>query len=138
MTGAIAPDLDMLYFHLVDRRQHHHHSDATHFPIVWLMLLLASFAWARVAARKDAGYFAGNVSLNGFVHMLLDTTVGDICWFAPFLDRPFALFSVPAVHATWWLNFVGHWSFGLELAVILWAIYLWRADESIAETRTAR
>lgn len=35
IVGAIAPDFDMLYFYLVDNRQHHHHSYWSHFPIVW-------------------------------------------------------------------------------------------------------
>jgi hypothetical protein len=33
ILGALMPDIDMLYFHLVDHRQHHHHSYFTHFPI---------------------------------------------------------------------------------------------------------
>ncbi|HEV7822952.1 MAG TPA: metal-dependent hydrolase, partial [Burkholderiales bacterium] len=36
MAGAIAPDADLLYFYLIDQRQHHHHTYFTHFPVVWL------------------------------------------------------------------------------------------------------
>ena len=65
-------------------------------------------------------------SLNGFVHMLLDTVVGDIWWFAPFVDKPFALFSVASVYKPWWLNFILHWTILLEIAICLWAFLLWR------------
>jgi len=59
-------------------------------------------------------------------HLLLDTIVGDIWWFAPFIDKPFAFFTVPALYKPWWLNFLLHWSFALELAVFALAFYLLR------------
>ncbi len=35
LSGSIAPDLDMIYFYLVDNRQHHHHTYWTHIPFYW-------------------------------------------------------------------------------------------------------
>jgi len=58
--------------------------------------------------------------------MVLDSIVGDIWWFAPFVDQRFSLFTVPALYKPWWLNFILHWSFALELAVVGSAVYLWR------------
>jgi len=124
--GAIAPDLDMVYFHLVDHRQHHHHTYFTHFPIVWASLLLLSVIWFSAARIKMRAALATIFSINGFIHMLLDSIVGDIWWFAPFVDKPFAFFTVPALYKPWWLNFVLHWSFAVELAIVLWAFYLLR------------
>ena len=49
-----------------------------------------------------------------------------VWWFAPFIDKPFALASVPAVYHPWWLNFILHWSFMLEVAILIWAGWLWR------------
>lgn len=60
------------------------------------------------------------------LHLLLDTFVGDIWWGAPFYDQPLALFSVPARFSPWWLNFVLHWSFAVELAICGWAGWLYR------------
>ena len=128
VLGAIAPDVDMIYFHLVDHRQHHHHTYITHFPIVWAGLLIASLAWLYAAEVKSHAGLATIFSLNGFIHMVLDSIVGDIWWFAPFVDKPFAFFSVPALYTPWWWNFILHWSFGLELIVLVWAVYLWRHD----------
>ena len=126
MFGAIAPDLDMLYFHLVDQRQHHHHTYWTHYPVVWGAALIASMAWLGWAKRSHPAAIAVMFSLNGFIHLLLDTIVGDIWWLAPFVDQRFSLFTVPALYQPWWLNFVLHWSFALELGLLAWAIYLRR------------
>jgi inner membrane protein len=76
-------------------------------------------------------------SLNGLLHMVLDTVVGDIWWFAPFVDKPYAFFTVPAVYKPWWLNFILHWSFALELAFVLVAIYVWRRSSNTKVKRDA-
>ncbi|GHT96641.1 hypothetical protein AGMMS49545_22150 [Betaproteobacteria bacterium] len=60
------------------------------------------------------------------VHIILDTLVGDIWWLAPFYDKPYALFTVPARFFPWWLNFFLHWSFVAELLIWMWAIRLYR------------
>jgi inner membrane protein len=126
VIGALAPDLDMFYFHIIDHRQHHHHTYFTHYPIVWLALLAASLVWFFTSSKKNSAACAAIFSLNGFVHMILDSIVGDIWWFAPWGSAPFAFFSVPALYKPWWLNFLLHWSFAIEIAVTVWAIYLWR------------
>ena len=38
LLGSIFPDLDMLYFYLIDNRQHGHHSYLTHIPFYWISL----------------------------------------------------------------------------------------------------
>lgn len=65
-------------------------------------------------------------SAGWLLHMVQDSVVGDIWWFAPFIDRPFALFTVPALHTPWWLNFLLHWSFALELAICVGAVITFR------------
>jgi len=127
LLGAVAPDIDMLYFHWVDHRQHHHHTYATHFPIVWAALCAISIAWWLASKRTGRATLAVVFSLNGFIHILLDSVVGDVWWGAPFFDTgPFALASVPARFSPWWLNFMLHWSFGLELALVAGAVVAWR------------
>ena len=125
--GSIAPDLDMFYFYLVDQGRTHHHKYFTHYPIVWITLLVLSFCiFMSVSSRRRVGAYALAFSCAGFVHLLLDSIVGDIWWLAPFVDKPFALATVPALYKPWWLSFILHWSFALELLVILWAGILWR------------
>lgn len=126
IIGALAPDLDMLYFHFADHRQHHHHTYWPHFPSVWLALLALTAAWSAISTTSRHAALAFVFCLGGFTHLLLDSIVGDIWWFAPLIDRPFSLFSVPARYHPWWLNFIFHWSFALELALWLWALLLYR------------
>lgn len=127
----MAPDIDMLYFYLVDLRQHHHHTYFTHYPVVWLVLLAASVIWLRNAKTKKHPAYTAAFSLNGFAHMFLDTIVGDIWWLAPWGAEPFAFFTVPALYKPWWLNFLLHWSFAAEIAIVILAIYLWRRPQEL-------
>ena len=39
VIGAVAPDLDMLWFLFVDRGAVHHHTYLTHDPTVWAVVL---------------------------------------------------------------------------------------------------
>jgi hypothetical protein len=137
ICGAIVPDLDMLYFYLVDDRQHHHHTYVTHFPILWVCLVFISSTWLAWGRSKAMAALAVIFSLNGLLHMVLDTVVGDIWWIAPFVDKPYAFFTVPAVYKPWWLNFILHWSFALELAFVLVAIYVWRQSSNTKVKRDA-
>ncbi len=121
--GALVPDLDMLYFHFVDGRQHHHHSYFTHFPIVWAALLLLSACWFFPAQRKAGPIVVmifsiwcstASLEIYGGLHQLI------MCFFS--------LVTVPALYKPWWLNFMLHWSFLLELGVVIWALALWRRN----------
>lgn len=127
VVGGIAPDFDMFYFYFVDNRQSHHHTYWPHYPVLWLAILAVSCVWFKLAANKSSAALMLVFSISGFIHMLLDSIVGDIWWFAPFIDKPYAMFTVEAVYKPWWLNFVLHWSFLLEILVVVWACYLWRS-----------
>lgn len=124
--GAIAPDIDMLWFYLVDERQTHHHKYFTHWPLVWLSLMLASAFWHRAVRTSKAGFLTLVFSAGTLLHLILDSFVGDVWWFAPFVDRPFAVFTVPAAFKPWWLSFILHWSFAVELSICLWALLIYR------------
>tara|TARA_Y100000588_G_scaffold244425_1_gene258564 strand:- start:1669 stop:2205 length:537 start_codon:yes stop_codon:yes gene_type:complete len=121
MAGAIAPDLDMLYFYFIDNGQTHHHKYLSHWPILWIGLLCVSVLAVALGKRKGLPFLALIFSVGGLLHMLLDSVVGDIWWLAPMVDQPYALFTVPARFQPWWLNFVLHWSFVIELLIIVWA-----------------
>ena len=125
LAGAITPDLDLLYFYLLDQRQHHHHTYITHWPILWLTLILSSLLAIRLCERKTVPTLVLLFSLSGLLHLLLDSVVGDIWWLAPWIDHPFALFQVSPDFKPWWLNFLLHWSFMIELAITFRALTLW-------------
>ncbi len=132
LVGSVFPDIDMLYFLLVDERQHHHHTYWTHYPIVWLAFLFAAFIVFRLCSRRRREAVLAMIFTSAAIlHLVLDSIVGDVRWFAPFVDRTYAMFSVPALHQPWWFNFVLHWSFGLEILLSAWALWCWRRQRAI-------
>ncbi|MDD2800242.1 MAG: metal-dependent hydrolase [Methylobacter sp.] len=128
LFGAVAPDLDMIYFYCFDERAHPHHSYYSHFPMVWLLLLILSAFWLHTAKRKELPVLTMIFAANGLLHMFLDFIASNIYWLAPFVNKPFSLITVPRVYEPWWLNFILHRAFGVEIAIVVAAIYLWRRD----------
>ena len=125
MLGAVAPDVDLLQFYLIDNRQYHHHLYYPHLPVVWTVLLGLSVGWLLFSRRKALAVLALAFSLNGMIHMVLDTVAGEIWWLGPWVDLPFVLVTVPARFQPWWLNFLLHWTFLFELVVLLFAGFVW-------------
>ncbi|SDS57758.1 inner membrane protein [Halopseudomonas sabulinigri] len=126
MLGAVAPDFDMLYFLFVDHGQTHHHRYMTHWPSLWLGLIALSLGWRWLARRSAVAWLLLVFSLGGMLHVLLDTLAGDIWWFAPLVDQRYALVKVTARYQPWWLNFIMHWVFLVELAICAWAFWRFR------------
>ncbi|MEQ1507367.1 MAG: metal-dependent hydrolase, partial [Myxococcota bacterium] len=96
-----------------------------HLPVVWLGAVGASAVGFAVTRSRPAA-LALAFTANGLVHLVLDSLVGDIWWLAPWVDRPFALFVVQRTVEPWWLNFVLHWTFAVELGLWVAAIAVWR------------
>jgi inner membrane protein len=122
MAGGIFPDIDLLYAILIDHWSVHHHRYWTHLPLVWLAISAAAVLLFRTsdAARQPLTVFL----LAVWGHLLLDSIAGDIWWLWPWLDSPFSLVVIPAIHSPWWLNFLLHWTFALELGFALVAVWL--------------
>jgi len=124
LIGSVLPDFDILYFYLIDNRQHLHHGYWTHIPLFWCaifsLIFLFSFAFQRISLRVCTLVCAINV----FLHLFLDTIVGKIRWLYPFSDQDFVFFHVPSVHDWWVWNFVFHWTFLFEIALMLIAVYI--------------
>jgi len=84
--------------------------------------------------EEFTGSIGDGVLSERLVHMLLDSVVGDVRWFAPLSDRFFSIATVPAIHQPWWLNFFLHWSFLLELALVGTAVAMWRMTREPVDT----
>ena len=111
IAGASFPDLDLIWFYLIDDRQFHHHHYWVHAPAFALLVSAALLLLSRVhpvALAFAAGWM---------VHILLDAPVGGIMWLWPVSDELFVLYEVPATQTHWLLSFVLHWSFLPELAI---------------------
>ena len=122
LTGAVLPDLDMLWFGLVDHASVHHHRYWPHIPLIWagLALICSAALWRTGYLLTGVVFFAAI-----FLHLLLDTIAGGILWGFPFSTTLFALVVVPASQSNWVLSFILHWTFLLELAVWFMAIAVW-------------
>lgn len=132
IVGALAPDIDMAYFYLIDHRQTHHHKYITHWPIAWFTLTAISLLWFNSAKQSKVAFLAWVFCLGCVLHLILDAFVGDIWWYAPFVDRPYAMFTVPAKFKPWWLSFVLHWSFAVELAICFWALLVYQGRSKLS------
>jgi membrane-bound metal-dependent hydrolase YbcI (DUF457 family) len=132
VVGAIVPDIDLFYFYLIDGGSTHHHRYFTHWPVLWVAIVFAGAIAFRVWKRSALASMTLLFGLGGFTHMILDSFAGDIWWFAPFVDRPFSLVVVPARYEPWWLNFLLHWSFALELVICACALRLWHNRRAAA------
>ena len=124
LLGSMLPDFDMVYFHLIDHRQHLHHGYWSHIPFFWVCVFIAWGALAVVLRRPVMGLYGIVVSVNVLVHLFLDTVVGKVRWLFPYSTRDIVLFHVPAVHDWWVWNFVLHWTFLFEIAIVVCAIYV--------------
>ncbi|MBF0186364.1 MAG: metal-dependent hydrolase [Magnetococcales bacterium] len=118
-VAGVVPDVDMIWFYLVDSSTHHHQL-VTHWPVSWvgvamlLMILFQRYTFVVVAAL---GFV--------FLHLLLDTIAGAIPWLAPFDMTPSTWVVVPARYSWWVANFIFHWTFLLELVLTISAVTIW-------------
>lgn len=125
VLGSILPDFDLIYFYLIDHRQTHHHKYITHWPLLWISLVFISYLIYAFSSHKKLGLLSLIAFSSCMIHIILDTVVGDIWWFFPLIDKPFALFTVNALYKPWWLNFILHWSFALELVICSFAAFIY-------------
>jgi LexA-binding, inner membrane-associated putative hydrolase len=118
VVGSILPDFDLLYFYLVDDRQHTHHSYWTHIPIFWFSALFLSICCMTIFKSSRVLRNILILLLNIVLHLTLDTVAGGIRWLYPFTDNDYVLFEVQAKYGWWVLNFILHWTFVLEVSIV--------------------
>jgi inner membrane protein len=102
-------------------------SDVCSSDLVWAAVIAVIAALFLLRIMKKRHFVLASVfAVSGFLHLVLDSFAGDIWWLAPAVDRPYALTTVPARLHPWWLNFIVHWSFFVEIMVFAWAFRFWR------------
>lgn len=129
LLGAILPDFDMFWFHLVDNRAFHHHKYWVHAPGFWPPVALITLAILYRVIRPRVNFpvmqaaclFFGAI----FMHVVLDTFTGSIMWLWPLNDTLYEVVTVPARYDNWVWSFILHWTFGAELMIWAAAIYLY-------------
>lgn len=123
LAGSVFPDLDLIWFYLVDDRAVHHHRYWMHAPAFWAVLALVCLP---LMARRVPHLFRAAAFIFAAIglHLILDSLAGSIMWLWPVSTRLYALVEVPATQAHWMLSFLTHWTMLAELAIILWAAAL--------------
>ena len=126
--GSIFPDIDLLRFYLLDNHQYHHHSYWTHRPSVWLGILLVTICVSALMKTKRTLtiylFFLGV-----FLHMVLDTIVGEIAWLWPLTKRTWTPVHIMDTQQIWILNFFLHWTFAVEIIICLLALFIFWKNE---------
>lgn len=124
--GGVFPDLDMIWFYLIDDRAFHHHHYWVHIPFFWAVV--AALTLPLIAALRKGWLLCALAFFAAiFVHLCLDTIAGDIKWLWPWQNTFFRLIEIPAIRPHWVLNFILHPVFLLEMLIWATAFYLlWR------------
>jgi len=121
LVASVFPDIDLVYFYLIDGRQTLHHDYWTHIPAFWPAATLAAAALLWLA-RMGIPWREFLVFLAGILlHLVLDTPAGGILWGWPVSLHRFMLVEVPARFDWWVWSFVLHWTFLAELGIVAWA-----------------
>jgi inner membrane protein len=128
MAASVLPDLDLLWFYFVDHRRQVHHAYLPHLPLAWIALFGATALVMWMSRASRTAWLAMLVlTANIMLHLVLDTIAGGIRWLWPLSNVEFAMSHVEARHQAWYLNFVLHWTFALELAILAAALWImWR------------
>lgn len=121
MLGAIFPDIDMLWFYLIDDRGHHHHWYLTHRPAVWIGLIILC-GLLMYATRTRHGLTGMSFCAGALTHIAFDTIAGRILWLWPLSDGTFTMVIVQPTHSHYILSFLAHWTFKVEIAVTIVAV----------------
>jgi len=123
LLASVLPDFDMLWFHLVDGGNVHHHRYWTHTPGFWMVIF--ALVLPVISVRKPQWLWPAALCFVAILlHLLMDTFVGDIMWLWPFSTEFFHIVTVPKTHNNWVLSFVMHWSFLVELLICAVALIL--------------
>ena len=129
---SVLPDFDLMYFYLIDNRQHAHHSYWTHIPLFWVLLSGLLYFGAKAFFKKKLGLLSVLMLVNTELHLLLDSVAGGIYWLYPFNRDYYHLFDVSAQYDWWVFNFIFHWSSLFEVLIIAAAIYVSWHDRKLA------
>ena len=134
---SVLPDLDLIYFYLIDHRQHAHHTYWTHIPLFWVLFSGLLYFGAKALFTKNVGLASVILLVNTQLHLLLDSVAGGIYWLYPLNGEKYRLFEVTAQFDWWVWNFILHWTFLFELLIIVTAAYFVWEDRKFTPAKAA-
>jgi len=131
LMGSIFPDIDLIYFYLIDARQNNHHSYISHIPFYYLTLYLFVSVLFLITGNKRNLMISSVFMLGVLLHLILDTVAGGIIWYYPIYEQYVTLSVVKEKYNWWVLNFILHWSFVLELVIIIFSLFVYRRSRKV-------
>ncbi len=122
MIGGILPDIDFIYHIFIDSDKTPHHSYITHMPVFWLALM--SVFLFIYFFKKSSSKLPVLITLcsGALLHLVCDTITGIVFWFYPLSKKGYNLFDVSDTHIWWVHNYMYHWTFLIEIAIIVTAM----------------
>lgn len=113
VAGALAPDVDLIFYYFY-AANFWHHEIFTHGIIIWLILGAAMYVIGKWKNHKILRKGAGLFILGTLTHLLADSLGAGVAWFAPFSAQLYGLTDWPWF-ADLWANYAFIINYGLEL-----------------------
>jgi hypothetical protein len=89
-------------------------------------------AMGKIRGDARIGAVSSTFCLSAIGHLILDTVTGNIYWLYPFSFVSVNIFEVADVHVWWVNNFLYHWTFLIEIAIVLSAMAVFlRVKETV-------
>jgi inner membrane protein len=122
IVGGIFPDIDLLFNTIFKTIVASHHDYFTHIPAFWLCMWGIGAAIGKVRGDRRIGALATIFCVSAIIHLVLDTVTGTIYWLYPFSRVSVNIFEVTDVHIWWVKNYLYHWTFLIEIGIVLSAM----------------
>jgi inner membrane protein len=133
VMGGICPDFDFIYHIFIDSDRTPHHEYFTHLPLFWAALWTVSAFLGRVKFGRRFTAVASLFCASALLHLVFDTLTGTVYWLRPFYRPGLNVFEVADVHVWWVQNYINHWTFLIEIGIIITAMAVFlRIRESVA------
>jgi inner membrane protein len=99
-------------------------------PFFWTALFLLVMGICFVLKSHRLFYLSFVIYINLMLYLILDLVVGKTEWGWSFSTHAFFLFDVPTRYSPWILNFILHWTFTFELAILTVALWTYRRSNN--------
>ena len=129
LVASIFPDIDLFYSYFITSHRVKHHDYWTHIPLFWVAVAAISTLFIKISGKRGLSIYLWVGFSNVMLHMMMDSIAAEIKWLYPFSNWELNLVKIPAIHHWWVLNFVLHWTFGLEILIIVIAAFVWIKDQ---------
>lgn len=121
---SLWPDLDLFYYYFFDKAVAFHHTYFTHLPIVMFISFFITLPLTYISSLRNIKPYYYLFFINWALHLVLDTFTGGILWLYPFSQYMFLFIKIPPISQNWIISFIFHWSFILELIIVIWSVIL--------------